>query len=1021
MTSETPRRFHPHRTLSLDVLRPLLGRLSSASAAVIGDFCLDAYWTLDRSTSEVSVETGLPTEPISRQRYSPGGAGNVVKNLIAIGVGHVYPVGVIGNDPFGRELRHLLADPRVESVGLISQSEDWDTPTYIKPCADLQEQRRLDLGCSNRLSDVSESSLLSILNELLRQVPVALINEQVAGSIHSSSSFRARLAQLLEQFPDVTVIVDSRNYHDSYPRSVHKLNDREFLRASGRVTARNATISLQTLDEEATVLHKRWGTPLIVTRGERGCVVVDGRDTTEICGLQLHESIDPVGAGDSFSSALMASISVGADLATSAYVANLAAAVTVRKLFQTGTATPDEILDLAAHADFNYNLDLAETSSSARYIGTTEIEIVEELPSAQTIRFAIFDHDGTISTLREGWEQIMEPMMVRSILGKQHEKSDPTLSRRVRARVQDLIERTTGIQTIAQMQELVQLIREFDLVAQDEVLTAAQYKDIYNEEILSLVNQRLAKLDCGELQAGDFTIKGVVQFLRALRQAGVILYLASGTDLEDVKREAERLGYADIFEDRIYGSVGSIDRDAKKVVIERILRDIDGEAGKLVVFGDGPVEMREARRRGACAIGIASNELRRFGLNPAKRARLIRAGASLIAPDFSQWKEIWKLLDLSPLLMQEAPHSYFDRTRLLIRKLSERPNKVKIERDAVLPSASPRELSPDATRGLIECASRMKAARLAGRPVILAFGAHTIKNGLAPVLIRLMEQGWVTLLATNGAGVIHDWEFAFQGSSSEDVRANVDVGQFGIWEETGFNLNLALVIGAYEGLGYGESVGKMIARGGLEIPGEEELLSTLSIPKDEDNDIAAAALDLLTTIRRFNIDKGFRHIPHPYASYSAQAAAFRMNIPFTAHPMFGHDIIYTHPVNNGAAIGRVALRDFLTFAEQVHQLQGGVYLSIGSAVMSPMVFEKSLSMAQNLELQEGRKITTHHMVIVDMAENSWDWSTNGEPPADNPAYYLRFCKTFSRMGGTMRYISADNRDFLLSLLHILEG
>jgi hypothetical protein len=137
--------------------------------------------------------------------------------------------------------------------------------------------------------------------------------------------------------------------------------------------------------------------------------------------------------------------------------------------------------------------------------------------------------------------------------------------------------------------------------------------------------------------------------------------------------------------------------------------------------------------------------------------------------------------------------------------------------------------------------------------------------------------------------------------------------------------------------------------------------------------------------------------------------------------MFGHDIIYTHPVNHGAAIGRVAQRDFLTYAEQVRQLQGGVYLSVGSAVMSPMVFEKSFSMSQNLELQEGRKITNHHMVIVDLAESSWDWQRGGEPSADNPAYYLRFCKTFSRMGGTMRYVCADNRNFLLTLLKELRG
>ena len=364
-------------------------------------------------------------------------------------------------------------------------------------------------------------------------------------------------------------------------------------------------------------------------------------------------------------------------------------------------------------------------------------------------------------------------------------------------------------------------------------------------------------------------------------------------------------------------------------------------------------------------------------------------------------------------------HSQLDRSRLRIRRLNDRANKVKIERDAVFPEAEPRPISPAAAAALLECAVKIRAARNASRPIMLAFGAHTIKNGLAPVLIQLMEQGWVTLLATNGAGIIHDWEFAFQGLSSEDVRTNVDEGQFGIWEETGFNLNLALVAGAYEGIGYGEAVGKMITREGVDIPSCRQLLEIVENVAERDPDLAAAALDFLATIYKCNLEPGFRSIPHPYKNYSAQAAAYRLNIPFTAHPMFGHDIIYNHPVNHGAAIGRTALRDFLTYAEQVHQLEGGVYLSVGSAVMSPMVFEKSLSMSQNLELQEGRKITNHHMVIVDLAESSWNWQQDGEPPADNPAYYLRYCKTFSRMGGTMRYVCAQNRDFLLTLLQEL--
>ncbi len=365
------------------------------------------------------------------------------------------------------------------------------------------------------------------------------------------------------------------------------------------------------------------------------------------------------------------------------------------------------------------------------------------------------------------------------------------------------------------------------------------------------------------------------------------------------------------------------------------------------------------------------------------------------------------------------PYPQLDRFKLKLHPLANRHNRVDIVRDTIPLEAEPKSLSSAALKTLRECAERIRLARNAGRPVILAFGAHTIKNGLAKILIQLMEEGWVTLLATNGAGIIHDWEFAYQGLSSEDVCSNVDQGQFGIWQETGLYLNLGLVVGAYEGLGYGESIGKMIQREGLDIPDPSNLLNLAQKEADQNPDRAAAALDLLATIRSMNVAPGFLNIPHPFKAFSAQAAAYRLKIAFTAHPMIGHDIIYNHPANHGAAIGRAALRDFLIFASKIHQLEGGVYLSIGSAVMSPMIFEKSLSMAQNLEIQSGRKIKNHFMTIVDLAESTWDWMQNGEPPTDHPAYYLRFCKTFSRMGGIMRYASAHNEDFLLTLLREL--
>jgi hypothetical protein len=341
---------------------------------------------------------------------------------------------------------------------------------------------------------------------------------------------------------------------------------------------------------------------------------------------------------------------------------------------------------------------------------------------------------------------------------------------------------------------------------------------------------------------------------------------------------------------------------------------------------------------------------------------------------------------------------------------------VDIERDAVLPDQPPRVMDDALRRTVTLAAERIRAARAARKPVIMAFGAHAIKNCLAPVLIRLMEGGWLTHLATNGAGIIHDWEIAYQGKTSEDVRANIAVGTFGAWEETGFYLNLALLVGAYRGLGYGESVGEVIENEGLEIPRRELLLSELEAAAGQKPfpESAGAAADLLWAMDRFNLPVGRMEVRYPFKNYSVQAAAYRLGIPFTGHPMIGQDIIYIHPLNHGGAIGRTGLRDFLTFARCVSEISGGVYLSVGSAVMSPMIFEKSMTMAQDIALQAGRRIEGHLIVVVDLAESRWDWQ-KGEPPEEHPDYYLRFYKTFHRMGGELRYARADNRDFLVAL------
>ncbi len=363
-------------------------------------------------------------------------------------------------------------------------------------------------------------------------------------------------------------------------------------------------------------------------------------------------------------------------------------------------------------------------------------------------------------------------------------------------------------------------------------------------------------------------------------------------------------------------------------------------------------------------------------------------------------------------------HPLFDRSKVIMRPLADRTNRNRVEQQ-VSPETAPNVLSAATLEIIAEVASRIQQARQNQKAVIMAFGAHAIKNGLGSLLIRYLEQNYVTHMATNGAGVIHDWEIAYLGETSEHVQENLSRGEFGNWQETGYYINLALIAGAYNGLGYGDSVGRLIAQDEIDIPTSSELQDEIANTYQSNPSHAAATADFLDTINRYGLQPGTVRVNHAYKQFSIQAAAYRLGIPFTAHPMFGHDIIYNHPVNLGAAVGRCAERDFLSYAHSVSQLDGGIYLSIGSAVMSPMIFEKSMSIAQNVAIQAGSPITNHYIVVVDLQKSSWDWS-QGEPPENHPDYYLRFNKTFSRSGGKMRYLQCDNRDFLKALYLMLE-
>ena len=361
-----------------------------------------------------------------------------------------------------------------------------------------------------------------------------------------------------------------------------------------------------------------------------------------------------------------------------------------------------------------------------------------------------------------------------------------------------------------------------------------------------------------------------------------------------------------------------------------------------------------------------------------------------------------------------------DLNKLKVFPLAQRESLSAIEKILVDPN-SPAPTLDAAQKMLAEdCAKKIRASRERNAGVILMFGAHLVKNGAHRIVNALVEKNWVTHLATNGAGAIHDWELSFLGRTEESVRKNVATGTFGAWDETGRYIHLALLAGAPHREGYGQSLGRMIQQEGVKLPTTDSLKAAL---RDEPTHaLTPARAELLRAMVKHKLLGGHIHVKHPWKETSIFANAFRHNIPLTVHPGIGYDIIACHPMFRGAAIGRAADMDFRLFGAAVNELDGGVVMSVGSAIMAPQVFEKSLSCVNNLRLQAGKKIVSDHaFYVVDIQSGGeWDWS-QGEPPKNNPAYYLRFCKSFSRMGGVMKYAECDNVAFLHNVLSLLEG
>ena len=365
------------------------------------------------------------------------------------------------------------------------------------------------------------------------------------------------------------------------------------------------------------------------------------------------------------------------------------------------------------------------------------------------------------------------------------------------------------------------------------------------------------------------------------------------------------------------------------------------------------------------------------------------------------------------------PYPQFNLKQVNVLPLRERKSMATVEETIVEVATPPPACDEFLNRQIDRCVEDIQAAIERKAAVVLIYGAHLIKNGGQALLNQMMDRGWISHLATNGAGIIHDWEFAFHGKSTECVRSNVATGTFGTWDETGRHIQQALLLGGVRGYGFGQALGKFAYEDGGQIPDPAELERQL---RDEpSHPLTAARIELLQAIRENGWQPGPLMVFHKYRNCSPLAQAIRHQVPFTVHPGIGYDIFTNHPLFNGGVVGRAAGIDFKVYSQSLANLEGGVVLNIGTAIMGPQVFEKSLSCVNNVRRQQGAGVIKDHAIyVVDLQDGGrWDW-TQGEPPKDNPAYYLRFCKTYSRMGGAMHYVQSDNITFLHNLFHRLE-
>lgn len=321
--------------LTLNLIHQCLNALPKLTIGIIGDLFLDQYLHLDPTLTEPSIETGLDAYQVTAIQNSPGAAGTVLNNLVALGVGNVRLLSVIGKDGRGFDLQQQLHARNISSQDLFESSAIF-TPTYTKPMLADRELNRIDIKNRQPLPREAEAFLLHRLPTFFSEVDALLIVDQVTdrntGVI--TDAVRESLCQLGQQSEHKLILADSRFRIHQFHNCATKPNEAEL---------RRATSSSAPLPQLLETLEQQTQRPIFCTRGENGILLRTATQTTHIPAYPVQGPIDVVGAGDSTAAAIAAAYASGLTLEQAASFGNLVASITIQQLGTTGTASPEQV------------------------------------------------------------------------------------------------------------------------------------------------------------------------------------------------------------------------------------------------------------------------------------------------------------------------------------------------------------------------------------------------------------------------------------------------------------------------------------------------------------------------------------------------------------------------------------------------------------------------------------------------------------------------------------------------------